>query len=314
MSLSFLKILKHLNLSKQISLLLGIVFITGLSLAAPSVAWLMNSQAQNKISLQAEMLVTTINAIREYTDSQVRPHLEQNFQSQFLPQSIPFYTSREIFEKFRANESWGDYFYKAATINPTNIRDKADSFETDIIERFRNNKELKSLRGFHTINSEKDKRFYIARPLIVTQPSCLQCHSTPDKAPKNMVKIYGTNGGFGWKLNDIVGVHIVYVPANLVLQTAERDFIKIMAIVIAIFTIVILTVNWWLKRNIVRPLKRMSQTAEAVSKGEIQAEFKQNSQDEVGRLAKSFNLMKISLEISINKLEEFSIKLRSLDS
>ncbi len=58
----------------------------------------------------------------------------------------------------------------------------------------------------------------------------------------------------------------------------------------------------------------MSRTAEAVSKGEMEAEFQLERQDEVGRLAKAFNLMKISLNISIKKLKEFRTKLTGLDS
>ncbi len=104
------------------------------------------------------------------------------------------------------------------------------------------------------------------------------------------------------------------------MQIARQSFIKVTSIIVAIFVITIFIVNWWLNRYIVRPLNRMSQTAEAVSQGNIEAEFEENSQDEVsrhdevGRLAKAFTLMQISLKISINKLEEFGAKLRRLDS
>ena len=40
---------------------------------------------------------------------------------------------KEIFDNFRSNPEYADYFYKDATLNPTNLRDKADDFETEII-------------------------------------------------------------------------------------------------------------------------------------------------------------------------------------
>jgi hypothetical protein len=50
----------------------------------------------------------------------------------------------------------------------------------------------------------------------------LTCHSTPETAPVEMVKIYGTANGFGWKRNDVIGAQIVSVPAKLADASAER--------------------------------------------------------------------------------------------
>ncbi len=318
MRLPWLKKLKYLNLSKQLSLILTVIFVGGVALSASSIAAIMNAKAQNEISLQAQILLETTSALRDYTNTQITPYLEKNSQGLFLPQTIPSYSAREVFEKFRANQSRSDYFYKEATLNPTNLRDKADRFETDLVERFRRETNTKNLMGFRSI--AMNKLFYIAQPLAITKSSCLQCHSTPEAAPIGMIDRYGRDNGFGWKLNEIVAARIIYVPANKVLQIARQSFIKVTSIIVAIFVITIFIVNWWLNRYIVRPLNRMSQTAEAVSQGNIEAEFEENSQDEVsrhdevGRLAKAFTLMQISLKISINKLEEFGAKLRRLDS
>lgn len=298
--------LKDLNFSKQLSLILSIIFIGGLIVAVPSVAFLMNGQAQNQISVQAQILFKTTSAIRDYTDIQIRPHLEKSSQSIFLPQTIPAYSAREVFEKFRT-DSWSDYFYKEATLNPTNLRDKADSFETEIVNRFRTETNLKKLKGFRSLDS--GELFYVAQPLAVTKTSCLECHSTPEVAPQSMIDLYGRDNGFGWKMNEIVAARIIYIPATKVLQTANQSFAKVMIIIVAIFAIAILALNWWLNLYIVRPIKRITKIAEVVSQGDMKAEFEQNSRDEVGRLAKAFSLMKISLQISMNMNEEFRNKL-----
>ncbi|MDJ0534938.1 MAG: DUF3365 domain-containing protein [Xenococcaceae cyanobacterium MO_207.B15] len=318
MRLPWLEKLKYLNLRKQLSLILTIIFVGGIALSASIIAAMMNVKAQNEISLQAQILLETTDAVRDYTNNQITPYLQQDSQGLFLPQTIPSYSAREVFEKFRGNQDRKDYFYKEATLNPTNLRDKADSFETDLINQFRRETSTENLIGFRSIAD--NKLFYIARPLAITDSSCLQCHSTPEAAPKSMIERYGKDNGFGWKLNEIVTARIIYVPANKVLQTASQSSIRAISVIVAIFAITIFILNWWLNRYIVRPLNRMSKTAEAVSQGHIEAEFEENSQDEVrrydevGRLAKAFGLMQTSLKISINKLEEFAAKLRNLDS
>ena len=116
-----------------------------------------------------------------------------------------------MFEKLRTDDAYREFSYKEATLNPTNLRDKADSFEQEIVGRFRKEINLKELRGFRSL--PKGDLFYIARPLAISKASCLECHSVPEAAPKSMIQRYGSDNGFGWKLNDIVGTQIISVPA-----------------------------------------------------------------------------------------------------
>ncbi len=71
------------------------------------------------------------------------------------------------------------------------------------------NPESKELSGDAGTGAER--HFYIARPIRMASPDCLQCHSTPDVAPASMVAQYGQNG-FGWKMDDVVGMQLVEVP------------------------------------------------------------------------------------------------------
>jgi protein-histidine pros-kinase len=65
---------------------------------------------------------------------------------------------------------------------------------------------------------------YLCAPIRVDDASCLTCHSTAETAPLEIVKIYGTANGFGWKLNDVVGAQIVSIPAKLTDVSAENAF------------------------------------------------------------------------------------------
>ena len=254
---------KRFNLDKQFTILLFLVFAVGIIISGAALSTILNRNAQNEITSKALMLISTMNSVRDYTSTQVKPEIADKLQFRFLPQSVPAYSAREVFEKLRTDDAYREFSYKEATINPTNPRDKADDFEQEIVEHFRRETHLEELRGFRS--SPDGDLFYIARPLEISKASCLECHSVPKAAPKSMIQRYGSDHGFGWKLNDIVGTQIISVPAAKVLQHARQLFVLLMGVVVVVFAVTMLIVNAWLRRYVARPLNRMSaQVAEAV--------------------------------------------------
>lgn len=294
---------KNIKLRKKITILLVTVFLVGTILSGVSLATALNYNSQNQITSKALILQETMLSVREYTVNQIAPELNNQLETEFFPETVPSYSAREVFEKLRKNPQYSEFFYKEATLNPTNLRDQADKFETQIVEQFREQTNLKELSGFRTGLSEK--LFYIARPLKVTQSSCLECHSTPEVAPKTMISRYGKANGFGWKLNEIVGAQVIYIPGSKIFQTARQSFVLIMGVTIIIFALAILLVNFWLNQYVVRPLKQISRVAEAVSIGDMDAEFEYEFQDEVGIVAEAFNRMKTSLFMAMKRLEQY---------
>lgn len=140
--------------------------------------------------------------------------------TEFHPQSVPAFAATEIFGYLRAN--YPDYFYKEATLNPTNLRDRAADWEADVVNQFRNNPELKDFSGQR--DTPAGASLFLANPIRITNASCLECHSTPDKAPPEMIKQYGSANGFGWTLNEVIGAQIVSVPMSVPLAMAESSW------------------------------------------------------------------------------------------
>ena len=54
-------------------------------------------------------------------------------------------------------------------------------------------------------------------------------------APAAMVKMYGSNNGFGWKENEIIGAQIVSVPMGLPMRNANRAFVTFMTSLAVVF-------------------------------------------------------------------------------
>ncbi len=293
--------LKNLHLRQKVTILLAIILVVGLCLSGFTLSAVMTNNAKEEISSTAQVLMETMKSVRHYTSAQITPELEDKLDTTFLPQTIPAYSAREVFEVLRKKSDYRDFFYKEATLNPTNLRDKADEFETKIVERFRNKKNLKELKGFRSLPG--GDIFYIARPLAVTEPKCLDCHSTPERAPQSMIERYGSSGGFNWQLNEIVGAQIISVPASKVIQRANQSSFLIIGIVSIVFVAVILLINIFLNRQVVVPLKQITHVAEEVSMGHMDVDFEQLSNDEIGSLAKAFKRMKLSLDKAMDRLK-----------
>ncbi len=293
--------LNNLKLRQKFTILLLVILALGLSLSGLALSSVLKENAKQEVTSAADMLMETMISVREYTTAQIIPALIDDIEPDFLPQVVPGYSAREVFDNLRKRPKYRDFFYKEATLNPTNLRDKADSFEAKIVEQFRSKKDLKEVNGFRSLPG--GDIFYIAHPLSVSQEACLECHSTVDKAPKSMIQRYGTANGFNWQLGEIIGAQIVSIPANRVIQKANQSSFLIVGIVVAVFAAVIFLVNVFLNRQVVRPLKRITRVAEEVSTGHMDVDFEQLSNDEIGNLAKAFKRMKLSLEMAMKRIK-----------
>ena len=148
----------------------------------------------------------------------VKGRPEELLDNEFHPQSVPAFAATEIFRYLR--EKFPDYFYKESTLNPTNPRDRATDWESDVVNQFRAGSSLAEFIG--TREASTGTALFLARPIKVNNVSCLECHSTPDKAPAEMIKLYGGDNGFGWKLDDVIGAQIVSVPVSVPVRMAEN--------------------------------------------------------------------------------------------
>ncbi|PAX53471.1 c-type heme family protein [Brunnivagina elsteri] len=291
-----------MKIGTKVNLILVIVFVVGLLISGTALSKVLEYKAENELSSKAVILMEIANSVRTYTNDRVQPLLMpiSDTQEKFIPESIPSYSAREIFETFRKKKDYSNFLYKDATLNPTNLRDKADEFETNLVKEFIQNPASMTTSGFRTISGEK--LFYTAKPFKIEQESCLRCHSIPENAPKSQLNSYGREHGFGWKLNDIVATQIIYVPAQEIFTSANRSFLLISGVLIGIFTAIIVVINLLLKKSVLQRIQKIAMVAVQVSVGDVDASFGKQDKDEIGALAEAFNRMKYSLEIALKML------------
>jgi Protein of unknown function (DUF3365) len=138
----------------------------------------------------------------------------------FHPQAVSFFAALEILTDL--HERSPEYSYREAALNPTNPRDRASDWERYVIDKFRSGAVQNEFVG--TFELPSSASLFLAQPIRVNNVGCLECHSTPDKAPPEMVTLYGTTHGFGWHMDEIVGAQIVSMPKALPMEMAEGTF------------------------------------------------------------------------------------------
>jgi HAMP domain-containing protein len=281
----------------------NLVFITlfALSIAASGyISWqLLQKNAREEIAENARFMMSVALAVRSYTNTQIKPLLKTQMIYSFLPQSVPAYSATEVLNELR--KKYPNYIYKEALLNPTNPRDRAVDWETDIVNQFRNGPETELLG---TRDSPAGSSLFFARPLTINDRACLECHSTVDVAPKPMVDVYGPANGFGWNFKETVGAQVVQVPTDVPLARANKAFRAFMASLVGVLAGIGVILNillWWM---FIRPVTRLSALADRISLGELEApDLKIRSHDEIRTLADSLARLRKSLAQAMKMLE-----------
>jgi protein-histidine pros-kinase len=218
----------------------------------------------------------------------------------FRPQIVPAFSATEIFGYL--GKKYPEYTYKEAALNPTNPRDRAVDWEEDIIKAFRNRPDLAAFDGERM--TPLGRSLYLARPMRAAK-SCLECHTTPAAAPPEMVQLYGTANGFGWKENEIIAAQIVSVPVFVPVEMADRAFRRLLASLIAVASLTLVLLNLVLFLTVIRPVSRFATMADEISKGNMEVpELPVKGGDEISVLAAAFNRMHRSLSAAMKMLDK----------
>ena len=289
-----------MGLRLKFNLVMLVVFVVGLAVTGYVSYELLHRNAREEVLRNAGVMMEAALSMRHYTVSKVRAALPVD-PDKFLPESVPAFAATEIMAQLRTK--YPDYAYKEAALNPTNPRDRAVEWETDIVNAFRGDTARTEIFGMR--DTPTGRSLYLARPFQIKDPNCLACHTTADMAPPAMVKIYGPSNGFGWKLNEVIGAQIVSVPMDLPIRNANRAFVTFMGSLAAVFVVLFVILNVMLSLLIVRPITRLSAAAERISKGKLDdVEFPAGGRDEVSQLGQAFNRMRRSLEKAISLIDK----------
>jgi protein-histidine pros-kinase len=289
-----------LKLIWKFNVVLAGIFLIAYAAAALVAYGVLQANAKEEILRTGRLMMESATASRDYTTAHIKPLLETQLKYVFLPETIPAFAATEQFNELRKRHD--DFGYKEATLNPTNPRDRASDWEADVINKFKQSQDLQEINGER--DTPTGRSLFVARPIQIKNPACLECHDTAESAPKTMIDVYGSSNGFGWKLNDIIGAQVVSVPMAVPIARATQSFRAFMLSLLIVFLLVIVLLNVMLYSIVVRRVTKLAKIADQVSLGNMDAgEFKTKSRDEIGVLTEALGRMKASVVQAMNMLD-----------
>lgn len=291
-----------MKLLTKFNLVLLVFFgISGFVISHLAYQFLMQN-ARAQVLQQAELMMASARSTRDYTSEQIKPLLLKNPEHEtiFLPQTVPAFAATSIFNSIR--KSYPEYSYREATLNPTNLIDRAEDWEADLVRYFSEHPDNKKVIGER--ETPTGRYLYVAKPMMAGA-SCLECHSTPDVAPAAMIKKYGAQNGFGWNLNQVIAAQIVAVPMDVPIKVADQAYRNLIYFLIGTFLLTIIALDAALYLIVIRPLQQVSQAADRISKGETDVpDLVVKGRDEIADVTSSFHRMRVSLAKALKMLEQ----------
>ncbi len=290
-----------MKLTSKFSVIYVLIFGSGLAGAGYICRDALLDNARAQVLQEAHLMLDSSLATREYTSKHVGPLIYslRAHDKVFRPETVPAFAATQHFSYLHGK--YPDYSYREPTLIPTNLRDEPADWERDIIQYFRDRRTETEKSGER--ETTMGRVLWLAKPVVANQ-SCLHCHNTREEAPASMVAKYGDHG-FGWKLDEVVGAFVVTVPMELPINRAKAAFSKMMLPLVLLAIFVLIAINLAIRTLVIRPVTRLVQAADEVSKGQVNApDIPADGKDEVSLLAASFNRMRRSLASAMKMLEQ----------
>lgn len=203
---------------------------------------------------------------------------KEYFKPELLSSTYCSKTVNNIYNDIRLDKKLDPVLIRFASNNPRNIKNKANQFESNILEKF-NNKEISQYKEIK-YNEDGKKVLYYAIPTKPLTQKCMKCHSTPNKAPKELIDTYGDKNGFYEKIGIIRALLSTEYPLDdsdkfIYKSTAVLSFVLL---VIFIFFIYLYThfTNKIIKKNL--KLKELNDSLEEKIQHETHALQTTNTQ------------------------------------
>ncbi len=229
-----------MNKRLKFNVVMVFLFAVGLAVIGYFTDGVLRENAREEVIEKARIMRASALAMRGYTANEIRPLLQRLNTDQFLPHTVPSYAAQTNFQEVQ--KSFRNYSYKEAALNPTNPRDQATEWEADIINAFRNDPTL--TEAILVRDSAVGQMLTLSHAIRITNPACLQCHSSPSSAPQAMLAAYGTANGFGWQMDEIIGAQIVTVPMSIPLERARQTLFVIMGLLVGTCLVIGVALNF----------------------------------------------------------------------
>jgi HAMP domain-containing protein len=197
----------------------------------------------------------------------------------------PVVSAKGVAARFRAKEP--DKIIRVVSDSPLNAENLPNPLEKEIVETFRSNKNLKPSASVNLEGRLAGQNVLVyGTPEIVTK-GCLACHGNINEAPPSISTRFPGPSGYNWQIGQVVGASIVGVPVSNVETLTVTRAGGVMLTLSAMFVGIWMMLRTLLERNVIMPIRSISQAITNLSLGRPANFPKNTNNDEIGELTQS---------------------------
>jgi len=223
---------------------------------------------------------------RDYMSTVVRGEPEQNYN--LVPQVVATQVAKRVTQNTK-------YYLRQVSLRYRNPQNRPDAYEAEQLKVFSGQTRPREVYG--VLESGGKQVFRYLQPMVATQ-SCLECHGSYQSAPRFVQERFPPGHySYNYRVGEVIGAVSVTIPmqdlyaglgVNLQLDLATRG---------AVFFLIILITGMVLRRQIIDPVKALSEEIIHVTKtGDFQHKLPRHADDEIGQTFTAFNDLMDELE------------------
>ncbi len=256
---------------------------------------------------RADLLISRNLAIHSYFNEELKPELfdvsgvyfdEDSFMPSWMSST---YAVRRI--TTRVDDGSAAYYYKEAAINARSPENEADRYERAFLVALNEGGTHSETSGVREVDGEPV--FYLLRRGEMMEEACLRCHSTPDRAPAELVAEFGPERSFGREVGEVVSALSVHVPVEEAYANADRVARDLSVLMLGVLALVITTFYLFIERQIVKPLREATKAAIEIAADArpLESGIPVTGSREMQELGMVFNSLASSLRDRMHELE-----------
>ncbi len=205
----------------------------------------------------SEVILLEVESIRQYVRDVLRPAISgREPPDTFVIEAMSStYVSLSIMRRF--GEKMPGYSFRRASLNPLNPENLADAFEEEMFSWFEEDPSRTIWRGIVPRNGQL--AFVTVVPDYM-EKGCLRCHGDVKKAPAEIVRRYGTGGGYRFREGDLAGVDSVAIPVAAAFARIRRNSLLVFVVILSGAVLLIYLFNRLFNSLVIRRLLRVSRS------------------------------------------------------
>ena len=254
---------------------------------------------------ETRLVLEAVEASRKYIRENLRPKMRERFGSDYfmLEAMSTSYVGREVMDRFQ--DILPEYDYRRVSINARNPASEANGTERAMIDHFQQNGNQDNWVGMMNIKGEA---YYMRFQPVYFKESCMSCHGDPADAPAELLRLYGSEKGFGKTVGEIAGLIAVNIPVDSALagiqEKATSVFLVVLLGVFGFYLVLMVFFN----RVVIHNLRGVLNLFKGdMAESEISSVIpKESAGDELGELSMAASAMADHLRRTRKQLENYA--------